>query len=166
MPSYTYASYGKRFLAALIDFCVTWIAAVVLFVIAFGLLFSDSIRPLAIVLIALSILWIPAMIIYNAVIRQGKSGQTIGKSRMRIRLIKEESGAPIGVGYAFLRGLAAYVLNTITGGIFWIIDILFPAFDQKNQRVIDKMLQTVVITEDQSASTITQTGVLPPPDYV
>lgn len=166
MPAYTYASYGKRFTAALIDFCLTWVAAVVLFVVAFGLLFSDSIRPLAILLMILSVLWIPAMIIYNSVIRQGKSGQTIGKSRMRICLIKEETGAPIGVGYAFLRGVASYALNSITGGIFWIVDVLFPAFDSKNQRVIDKMLQTVVITEDQNASSTTQSGVLPSPDYV
>jgi uncharacterized RDD family membrane protein YckC len=166
MPAYTYASYGKRFVAALIDFCLTWVAAMVLFIVAFGLLFSDSIRVLAILLMILSVLWIPAMIIYNSVIRQGKSGQTIGKSRMRIRLIKEETGAPIGVGYAFLRGLASYALNSITGGIFWIVDVLFPAFDSKNQRVIDKMLQTVVITEDQNAASTTQSGVLPSRDYV
>lgn len=166
MPSHTYASYGKRFLAALIDFCLTWIAAAILFVIAFGLLFSDSMRPFAILLMILSVLWIPAMIIFNAVIRQGKSGQTIGKSRMRIRLIKEDSGAPLGIGYALLRGLASYVLNSITGGIFWIIDVLFPIFDSKNQRVIDKMLQTVVISEDQSASAGSDSGQLTPPDYV
>ena len=106
------------------------------------------------------------MIIFNAVIRQGKSGQTIGKSRMRIRLIKEDSGAPLGIGYALLRGLASYVLNSITGGIFWIIDVLFPIFDSKNQRVIDKMLQTVVISEDQSASAGSDSGQLTPPDSV
>ena len=85
---------------------------------------------------------------------------------MRIRLIKEETGAPIGVGYAFLRGLASYALNSITGGIFWIVDVLFPAFDSKKQRVIDKMMQTVVITEDQTDTGTTQSGVLPSPDYV
>jgi len=166
MPAYTYANYGKRFVAALIDFCLTWVAAAVLFIVAFGLLFVDSIRALSILLMILSVLWIPAMIIYNSVIRQGKSGQTIGKSRMRIRLIKEETGTPIGVGYAFLRGLASYALNSVTGGIFWIVDVLFPAFDSKKQRVIDKMLQTVVITEEQVASTSMQGGHLPPPDYV
>jgi uncharacterized RDD family membrane protein YckC len=113
----------------------------------------------------LSALWIPAMIIYNAIIRQGKSGQTIGKSKMRIRLIKEDSGAPIGVGYAFLRGLTAYALNSITGGIFLIVDLLFPAFDSKKQRVIDKMLQTVVISEDQIVSTSVSGEPLPPPEY-
>ena len=165
MITYNYASYGKRFMAALIDFCLTWVAAAILFAFSFALLFSDAIRPLAIVLMAVSALWIPTMIIYNAIIRQGKSGQTIGKSKMRIRLIKEDSGTPIGVGYAFLRGLAAYALNSITGGIFWIVDILFPAFDSKKQRVIDKMLQTVVISEDQIVSTSVSGEPLPPPEY-
>jgi hypothetical protein len=80
-------------------------------------------------------------------------------------LIREDSGAPIGVGYAFLRGLAAYALNSITGGIFFIVDILFPAFDAKKQRVIDKMLQTVVISEDQIVSTSVPGKPLPPPEY-
>jgi uncharacterized RDD family membrane protein YckC len=163
--TYNYATYGQRFIAALIDFCLTWVAAAILFSFSFALLFSDAIRPLAIVLMAISVLWIPAMIIYNAIIRQGKSGQTIGKSKMRIRLIREDSGAPIGVGYAFLRGLAAYALNSITGGIFFIVDILFPAFDTKKQRVIDKMLQTVVISEDQIVSTSVSGEPLPPPEY-
>ena len=165
MITYNYATYGQRFIAALIDFCLTWVAAAILFTFSFALLFSDAIRPLAIVLMAISVLWIPAMIIYNAIIRQGKSGQTIGKSKMRIRLIREDSGAPIGVGYAFLRGLAAYALNSITGGIFFIVDILFPAFDTKKQRVIDKMLQTVVISEDQIVSTSVSGEPLPPPEY-
>ena len=165
MITYNYATYGQRFIAALIDFCLTWVAAAILFSFSFALLFSDAIRPLAIVLMAISVLWIPAMIIYNAIIRQGKSGQTIGKSKMRIRLIREDSGAPIGVGYAFLRGLAAYALNSITGGIFFIVDILFPAFDTKKQRVIDKMLQTVVISEDQIVSTSVSGEPLPPPEY-
>ena len=165
MTTYNYASYGKRFMAALIDFCLTWVAATILFTLSFAFLFSDAIRPLAIVLMAISVLWIPAMIIYNAIIRQGKSGQTIGKSKMRIRLIREDSGAPIGVGYAFLRGLAAYSINSITGGIFFLVDILFPAFDSKKQRVIDKMLQTIVISEDQFVGTSVQGEQLPPPDY-
>ena len=165
MITYNYATYGKRFIAALIDFCLTWVAAAILFTFSFALLFSDAIRPLAIVLMVVSVLWIPAMIIYNAIIRQGKSGQTIGKSKMRIRLIREDSGAPIGVGYAFLRGLTAYALNSITGGIFFIVDILFPAFDAKKQRVIDKMLQTVVISEDQIVSTSVSGEPLPPPEY-
>lgn len=165
MNTYNYATYGKRFIAALIDFCLTWVAAAILFTFSFALLFSDAIRPLAIVLMFVSVLWIPAMVIYNAIIRQGKSGQTIGKSKMRIRLIKEDSGAPIGVGYAFLRGLTAYALNSITGGIFLIVDLLFPAFDSKKQRVIDKMLQTVVISEDQIVSTSVSGEPLPPPEY-
>ena len=165
MITYNYATYGKRFIASLIDFCITWVAALILLALSLSLSFSDAIRPLAIVLVAVSVLWIPAMIIYNDIIRQGKSGQTIGKSKMHIRLIREESGAPIGVGYAFLRGFAAYALNSITGGIFFIVDILFPAFDSKKQRVIDKMLQTVVISEDQIVSTSVTGQPLPPPEY-
>jgi uncharacterized RDD family membrane protein YckC len=156
MTSLNYAPYGRRAAAALVDFCVTWLAAVVIFVVGFGVLFSDTVRPLGVVLMVVGLIWAPAFFIFNDVIRQGKTGQTIGKTRLNIRLVREESGLPIGVGYAALRLLASYALNTVTAGLFWIVDYVFPAFDAKKQRVVDKMIQTVVV-DGRAQST------LPPP---
>jgi uncharacterized RDD family membrane protein YckC len=156
MTNSNYASYGKRAAAALIDFCITWLAAVALVVVGIAILFADTIRPLGVVLLVVGIVWAPAFFIFNDIIRQGKSGQTIGKSRLNIRLVREESGLPIGVGYAILRLLASYALNTVTAGLFWIVDYIFPAFDAKKQRVVDKMIQTVVLDGRTQAT-------LPPP---
>lgn len=156
MTNSNYASYGKRAAAALIDFCITWLAAVALVVVGIAILFADTIRPLGVVLLVVGIVWAPAFFIFNDIIRQGKSGQTIGKSRLNIRLVREESGLPIGVGYAILRLLASYALNTVTAGLFWIVDYIFPAFDAKKQRVVDKMIQTVVLDGRAQAT-------LPPP---
>ena len=157
MISSNYAPYGRRAAAALIDFALTWIVAILIVVLGVGVLFSDSIRPLGFVLIFGGVIWAPALFVFNDIIRQGKSGQTIGKTRLGIQLVREESGLPIGVGYAILRLLAGYALNTVSAGLFWIVDYIFPAFDKKKQRVIDKMIQTVVID-------VRTQSILPPPN--
>ena len=140
-----YATYGQRAGGFLIDWLFVWIPPIIGSVIALGLLFSDGLRPIGVLLLILAIFWLPAMWIYNQIIRQGKSGQTIGKSRVGTKLVKEQTGQPIGVGYSFLRWFLGWILGAVTGSLFTIIDLIFPAFDSKRQRVLDKMLGTIVI---------------------
>jgi uncharacterized RDD family membrane protein YckC len=155
-----YASYGQRAGGFLIDWLFVWIPPIIGFVIALGLLFSDGLRPIGVLLLILAIFWLPAMWIYNQIIRQGKSGQTIGKSRVGTKLVKEQTGQPIGVGYSFLRWFLGWILGAVTGSLFTIVDLIFPAFDSKRQRVLDKMLGTIVI--DSKIITPTQVITTPP----
>ena len=141
----SYASYGRRAGAFIIDSLLVWIPPFMIGGLGIAFLFSDMARPVGIVLIVVAIFWIPVTVIWNYVIKQGKSGQTFGKARVGIKLVKEETGQPIGGGYSFLRWFLAQLLGSITAGIFTIIDLIFPAFDNKKQRVLDKMLGTVVI---------------------
>jgi uncharacterized RDD family membrane protein YckC len=70
------------------------------------------------------------------------------------------------VGLAVIRVLAGWLFNSITGGLFLIVDLLFPAFDKRRQRVIDKMLNTVVIDATSPAATPASSSAaasLPPP---
>jgi hypothetical protein len=58
------------------------------------------------------------------------------------------------------------VFNAFTFGLFSLVDMFFPLFDKKNQRVVDKMLTSVVIISG-SAATVTSTSgsaTLPPPN--
>ena len=80
--------------------------------------------------------------------------------------MRVDTGRPIGVGLALVRVLAGWLFNSITGGIFLIVDLLFPAFDKRRQRVIDKMLNTVVIDVSTSPTPPVDFAVhstLPPP---
>ncbi len=140
-----YATYGQRVSGFIIDWLFVWIPPIVGFVVALLMLFSDGLRPIGIFLLVLAIFWLPAMWIYNQILRQGKSGQTIGKSRVGTKLINEQTGQPIGVGYSFLRWFLGWILGAVTGSIFTIVDLLFPIWDSKRQRVLDKMLGTVVV---------------------
>jgi uncharacterized RDD family membrane protein YckC len=143
--AHKYSSYGKRVGGFLIDLLYVWVPPFIIGSVGFALLFSDMARPVGIVLIVIALFWWPVTTIWNYIIRQGKSGQTFGKARVGIKLISEETGQPIGAGYAFLRWFLAALLGAITGSIFTIVDLIFPAFDEKKQRVLDKMLKTVVV---------------------
>lgn len=160
-----YANYGSRAVAYLIDVLILWGVGISGVIVGLVMLFSNVSRPIGIILIVAAIIWIPAGAVWNYIIRQGSSGQTFGKSRMGIRLVRVDTGRPIGAGLAIIRVLAGWLFNTLTGGIFLIVDLIFPAFDKRRQRVIDKMLNTVVVDASRSVPLLTtgRSEALPPP---
>jgi uncharacterized RDD family membrane protein YckC len=79
--------------------------------------------------------------LWNQVFRQGRTGQTIGKQIVGIKLIREQDGQPVGAGMAFVRGLA-HILDSIP----CYIGFLWPLWDAKNQTFADKVCNTVVVT--------------------
>jgi uncharacterized RDD family membrane protein YckC len=166
MPQ-SYTTYGRRVAGYLLDLLITWLPPLILGGIGLGLLFSDAARALGIVAIVVAFLWAPIVGVTNQVIVQGRSGQTFGKARVGTHLLREQTGAPIGIGYAFLRVFLGWLLGSVTAGIFTVVDLLFPAFNDKRQRVLDKMLQTVVVSRSPSAppaaAPSTVPGRLPPP---
>lgn len=76
--------------------------------------------------------------IYNRWILQGKTGQSWGKKIMKLKLVSENTGQPIGAGNAFVRDLA----HSLEFGIGY----LWPLFDDKKQTFADKLVHTVVVT--------------------
>lgn len=81
-----------------------------------------------------------AFTIWNVLIRQGKTGQTIGKSALGITLISEQSGHPIGAGMCFVRQLA-HIFDSLVCYLGW----LWPLWDAKRQTFADKIMNTVVV---------------------
>ena len=79
--------------------------------------------------------------------RQGVTGTTPGKRRLRIRLVNAETGeAPGGA-----KGVGRWLVPILIGGIqgagnaIQLIDYLWPLWDSKNQRLIDKVFRTRVM---------------------
>lgn len=72
--------------------------------------------------------------------RQGKTGQTIGKSAVNIRVVRESDGMPTGFWLSFGRYFA-HALDTLACYVGW----LWPAWDAKKQTFADKVCSTVVI---------------------
>ena len=79
--------------------------------------------------------------IWNVFLRQGKTGYTLGKGILGMKLIHEADGQPIGAGMAFVRQLC-HILDA-----FCYIGYLWPLWDAKRQTFADKIIKTVVINQ-------------------
>jgi len=151
----TPTNYGKRAIAAILDLLLTVVPPIVLSLL--GLVFVFAFTPLGIVLFILSGIYVVVFPIVN-ILRQGSKGATYGKSQQNIALVKDETGAPIGILFAILRSLIFWIFNSLSAGIFLIVDLLFPAFDKKRQRIVDKMLSTVVVDAPKGGSVMSHSG--------
>jgi uncharacterized RDD family membrane protein YckC len=84
-----------------------------------------------------------AVTFWNVVIRQGRTGQTLGKSALGITLIGDQTRQPIGAGASFLRQLAH-----IIDGLVCYLGFLWPLWDAKRQTFADKIMNTIVVEKN------------------
>lgn len=82
-----------------------------------------------------------AFVIWNYMLRQGRTGQTIGKTQLNIRVARLDGVVPPGVGQCVGR----YFLHFLDG-IPCFLGYLWPLWDPKRQTFTDKILNTVVVT--------------------
>lgn len=80
-----------------------------------------------------------ALWVWNRGIRQGRTGQSLGKSALGIHLVRAQDGAPLGTGTALLRDLAHVVDGPLYLGYLW------PLWDANRQTFADKIVSTVVV---------------------
>jgi uncharacterized RDD family membrane protein YckC len=85
--------------------------------------------------------------IWNTIVRQGKTGASIGKSALHIRVLSEETGQPIGVGQNFARQL-----THILDGLACYIGYLFPLWEDKRRTFADMIMKTVVLRDPNEAN--------------
>ena len=78
--------------------------------------------------------------IWNFGYRQGTTGSSLGKSVLKIKVVSENTGQPIGFGMSIVRQLAH-----IVDAIICYIGFLFPLWDAKRQTLADKIMTTVVL---------------------
>ncbi|MGZ4953417.1 MAG: RDD family protein [Halobacteriota archaeon] len=74
-------------------------------------------------------------------ILEGRYGQTLGKYFCKIKVVKEDSGAPISYGEAAIRT----ILRIIDGIIDYLIGALLIWTSEKKQRLGDRLAHTVVV---------------------
>ncbi|MFE9398051.1 RDD family protein [Streptomyces flavidovirens] len=128
-----YAHWGLRFVATLVDGLVL-MAPYILAII--GGAMGDSVGA---ILAIIGFLGVIAVAIWMLV-QEGKTGQTLGKKTMGIRLLREADGQPLGVGMAFVRRLAHF-LDSLACYLGW----LWPLWDDKKQTFADKVCSSVVV---------------------
>lgn len=125
-----YANWGQRVGAYLIDYVPIFVLEMI------AVVSRNAIIWFVFLLVSLG-WWI-----YNRCIQAGRTGQSLGKKTLHLRLISEKTGEPIGAGMAFARDIC-HILDSLACYIGW----LFPLWDAKRQTFADKIISTVVIPE-------------------
>ena len=139
----SYAHWVKRVGAYLIDSLLTTVASIPTF-IGGAILGNDDTSAIGVVLTVVGYALAIAVFVWNTCIRQGRTGYSIGKGVLGIKLIKFDTGQPIGAGMSFLRQIAH-----IVDALPCYIGYLWPLWDSKRQTFADKILSTVVIDQPQ-----------------
>ena len=125
-PSGPRASFGVRFVAALIDGVMLGIVSVVLRA-ALGFALGTVVG----ILLGLA---------YYGYLEGSPSGQTVGKKAMNIRVIDYSTGGPLGPPKALLRYVAKIISAIPCGlGYLWML------WDKEKQTWHDKIAATVVV---------------------
>jgi uncharacterized RDD family membrane protein YckC len=148
-PRNDYATWGQRVRARLIDQGPTYLGLIIFYA---GYLASvielsrsggstpDFETAAVAMIIGLSvILGSLAWVAYNRWTIAGKTGQSLGKRMIKIRLIGEETNTPIGAKNAFIRDLV-HILDALT-----LVGYLCPLWDDKKKTFGDKIMKTIVV---------------------
>ena len=130
-PTGALAEWPIRVGGSLID------SAIVMVPYLLGLALGRALGNIFLLLFALVAL---GLAIWNVVIRQGATGQTIGKTVVKIKLVDAATGQPVGPGKAFLRQV-----THILDGAACYVGYLWPLWDEKKQTFADKINNTYVI---------------------
>ncbi len=144
MPAF--AGWGSRLAAYLIDTVISSVPIVIAVAIAAAMTSVDPASGAATLptgaSVGIGLLYLTsfALGIWNYVFRQGRTGQTVGKGVLGIKLVGAATGQPIGAGMSFVRSLAH-----IVDALPCYIGFLWPLWDEKKQTFADKIMNTYVV---------------------
>ena len=146
------AEWADRVIATLIDFAFILVAAVALFIVSaiIGAI-SDALAALV------SILGYLVLSVYGLYLGflEGTRGQSPGKAIRGLKVVKASDGELLGGGMGVVRKIAH-----IVDGIICYLGYLLPLFDAKKQTVADKIVDTVVL-KDQETKPLSQALFMP-----
>jgi uncharacterized RDD family membrane protein YckC len=130
------ASWGTRVAASLLDSLIY--IGIALGGVIVGVVLGQASSALGTLVIVLTYLGVFAFVVWQLVV-QGRTGSTIGKRQLGIRVLREQDGQVIGAGLSIGRYFVHYLDGLCLLGYLW------PLWDAKRQTFADKILHTVVI---------------------
>lgn len=92
------------------------------------------------------LLWPTIVIAYGTVMCGSWRGQTVGMMVAGTKVVRASSEKSIGYPLALWRALFEWLLAALFF-LPWILDVLFPIWDQRRQSLHDKVAGTVVIRQ-------------------
>ncbi len=152
------AGWWRRVGAQLIDGLIVFVGAAILFVAVtapFSLAFfgSNELGVASVIFGAFLALLCVAVValLYAPALMARTNGKTLGRSVTGCRVIRTD-GRPITFGFAMVREVLVKTLligflSGITGGILWLIDVLWPLWDEENRALHDFVVNTRTILD-------------------
>ena len=145
------ASWGSRVAATLIDWLILLVPAILLAIIVVAIATgSDTGAIVTGVLFFLAYLLVLFIYAPMLIMRPGEhNGQTWGKQLIGIRVVRD-NGQAMSFGWAALReiavkGLLVSIASSIIPLIPWLLDNLWPLWDDENRALHDMIVSTHVI---------------------
>lgn len=152
-----YASWGLRLGAYLLDALIA-VAVMLPFVVASvviagttgeagelnpdtGFYEGGTVSPWSPILLVLGYVLYFAFLVWNFGMRQGRTGQSLDKSIVNIRVVRMDGDRPLGFWLSIGRTLLFSIITACT----LYINALWPLWDAKRQALHDKVVNTVVI---------------------
>lgn len=145
------ASWGSRLAALLVDGLILLIPAVVLTIVVVAIAAGSDTGAIVTGILGF-LAYLVVAFAYAPVLmaREGeRNGQTWGKQMINIRVVRD-SGEPMSFGWAALREIAVkQLLFSWVGsaflGIPWLLDNLWPLWDDQNRALHDMICSTHVV---------------------
>lgn len=97
------------------------------------------------ILMGLGVLLMIGLQVWNRIFRMGRTGQSIGKKMLGLKLINEQTGQPIGAMQSFLRELLGGLINQV-----FYLSYLWMLWDDNKQTLADKVVHSTVIEVPKS----------------
>ncbi len=157
-PDLVAATWWTRGKAAIIDaliFFAALFAPIILAAAGFVVAWDDprdefDFSAASVLLIAVGLLLVAAVFVWGGWLfgyRQGVTGTTPGKRRLKISLVDVDSGEAPGGAKGVGRWLVPGLIGGIQGfgNVIQLIDYLWPLWDSKKQRLADKVFRTRVV---------------------
>jgi uncharacterized RDD family membrane protein YckC len=144
------ASWGSRVVAQIVDGIIIAIGAVIVFALlaALGLTVDTDGGAAAFIVTAFFavIAFSIVALLYAPVLMSRTNGQTLGRMVVNIRVIRADGG-PMTFWFAALReiivkSLLVGVIASATFGLAWLLDILWPLWDEENRALHDFVVNT------------------------
>jgi uncharacterized RDD family membrane protein YckC len=145
------ASWGSRVAATLIDWLILLAPAVILGIIVIAIAAGSDTGAIVTGILGF-FAYLVVLFIYAPVLmaRGGKNnGQTWGKRALGIRVVRD-NGQAVSFGLAALReiavkGLLVSLVSAIIPLIPWLLDSLWPLWDDENRALHDMVVSTHVV---------------------
>jgi uncharacterized RDD family membrane protein YckC len=152
------AGWWSRVFAQIIDGMIIGVGALVLLIaitapFSIGFFASDTVGVVSIVVGAfIGVLCVTFVaLLYAPAMMARTNGKTVGRIVLGIRVVRA-NGQPVDFGYAMLRevvvkALLGGICASLTGGLSWVVDNLWPLWDEENRALHDFVVNSRVIKD-------------------